>query len=212
MPPVYLVGAGGFALELLDWIYLDFPSFRFAACLITSGPAPSSLPLPCGDRLTVESFMLDYHYPESSRFLMGVSDPLAKSSLVSLLITGSSLRPISYVSRRAYVSPSASIGQGSVVCPGSSLSPCSSVGEYVTLNCNSLIGHHASVGNFCTFFGQNSLNGGACVGDMSILSSCSCVAPKISIGRRSKIGIGSVVVNNIPDEVVVFGNPAKRIF
>jgi putative colanic acid biosynthesis acetyltransferase WcaB len=38
-----------------------------------------------------------------------------------------------------------------------------------------------------------------------------CIIGEIIIGNNVKIGAGSVVVNNIPDNCIVVGNPAKII-
>jgi acetyltransferase EpsM len=37
------------------------------------------------------------------------------------------------------------------------------------------------------------------------------VYPGKKIGSWSKIGLGSVVLRNVPDNAVMFGNPAQRI-
>lgn len=209
---VYLIGAGGFADELLDWIYLDFPSFQFSGCIVTEkkGLSKESLQLPCGAHLPIDILDPARDYG-GSFFLLAVASPPDKKRLVEQL-GGLNFSPISFISSSAYVSPRARLGSGVVICPGSSLSPFSSVGDFVTLNCNSLLGHHSQVHDFCTMYGQNSLNGNAVMEDSSLLFSCSCIAPGVLVGARSMVGIGSVVVKNVAPDTVVFGNPAKKIF
>ncbi len=36
-----------------------------------------------------------------------------------------------------------------------------------------------------------------------------CVLPNINIGKWSIIGAGAVVIEDVPDNVIVVGNPAK---
>jgi maltose O-acetyltransferase len=36
------------------------------------------------------------------------------------------------------------------------------------------------------------------------------ILPAITIGHRSTIGAGSVVTNDLPDDVRAFGNPARN--
>ncbi len=38
-----------------------------------------------------------------------------------------------------------------------------------------------------------------------------CVLPNINIGKWSIIGAGAVVIEDVPDNVIVVGNPAKVI-
>jgi UDP-2-acetamido-3-amino-2,3-dideoxy-glucuronate N-acetyltransferase len=39
----------------------------------------------------------------------------------------------------------------------------------------------------------------------------SVVLPGVQIGRFAMVGAGSVVTNNVPDQALVFGNPARRV-
>jgi acetyltransferase-like isoleucine patch superfamily enzyme len=49
------------------------------------------------------------------------------------------------------------------------------------------------------------------VGECTWIGAGSVVKPGIKIGANSMIGVGSVVVKDIPDNVVVVGNPARII-
>lgn len=53
--------------------------------------------------------------------------------------------------------------------------------------------------------------GGAIVGKNTVIGANVTVLPGIKIGRNVLIGAGSVVTKNVPDGVVVVGNPAKII-
>lgn len=49
------------------------------------------------------------------------------------------------------------------------------------------------------------------IGDYAVVGLGSIVMPGVTIGRGSIVGAGSVVTKDVPDEVVVGGNPAKVI-
>lgn len=53
--------------------------------------------------------------------------------------------------------------------------------------------------------------GGAIVEDYARIGANSTILPGVRIGRNSLIGAGSVVVNDIPENSVAVGNPAKVI-
>lgn len=53
--------------------------------------------------------------------------------------------------------------------------------------------------------------GGATVGDFARIGANSTILPGVKIGRNALIGAGSVVVEDVPENAVVVGNPAKVI-
>lgn len=50
---------------------------------------------------------------------------------------------------------------------------------------------------------------GPTIEEKAILGANSTILPGLSIGKESLVGAGSVVTKNIPDKVLVAGNPAK---
>ena len=55
------------------------------------------------------------------------------------------------------------------------------------------------------------LGGNSSMGEESVLHMHSTLSRKKSIGRRAKVGIGSVVIRHVPDDTHVFGNPAVKL-
>jgi len=53
--------------------------------------------------------------------------------------------------------------------------------------------------------------GGAKVGDFARIGANSTILPGITIGRNALVGAGSVVVEDVPENAVVGGNPARFI-
>jgi acetyltransferase-like isoleucine patch superfamily enzyme len=82
---------------------------------------------------------------------------------------------------------------------------------WITMGCNILC-HDASVImiNIAT---QGHLDrvGPITIGDNSFLGNNVTVLPGISIGSNTIIGVGSIVTNDIPDNSVCAGNPARII-
>lgn len=53
---------------------------------------------------------------------------------------------------------------------------------------------------------------GVIVEDSAALGGGSVIKAGVKIGRKSVVGMGSVVINDVPPETVVAGNPAKPIY
>lgn len=100
---------------------------------------------------------------------------------------------------------------GLYVEPLSIISAYSEIGFGVTLNRNSSIGHHNKIGDFCSIHPGANLCGHVELGENVTIGAGTTVFPKVKIGKNSIIGGGSIVTNNIPANVLAFGNPCKII-
>jgi len=52
---------------------------------------------------------------------------------------------------------------------------------------------------------------GVVIGEYSFIGAGACIFPGVEIGRGCLISAGAVVIRNVPDFSIVFGNPAKVI-
>ena len=63
----------------------------------------------------------------------------------------------------------------------------------------------------CTITGGTQIGGSSVIGNNVWFSPCSNINNNIKIGDKSFVGIGSVVIKNVPKNSKVFGNPARKI-
>ncbi len=109
----------------------------------------------------------------------------------------------------AIVSPSAKIGEGTVVMPGAIINADAVIGRHCIINTGASIDHDCVVEDFCHIAPHATLCGIVHVGEGTLIGVGSCVKQCINIGRWSVLGAGSVVVKDIPDGVVAYGTPCK---
>jgi acyl-[acyl carrier protein]--UDP-N-acetylglucosamine O-acyltransferase len=85
----------------------------------------------------------------------------------------------------------------------------SKIGDNALLLFASCIGHDSIIGNDSVISTLVSISGSCTVGDRTYISVSVPVKEKISIGSDTIIGMGSVVLRDIPDNVIALGNPAR---
>lgn len=109
----------------------------------------------------------------------------------------------------AVVSPSARIGEGTVVMAGAVINAGAVVGRHCIVNTGASIDHDCVVADFCHIAPHAALCGGVHVGEETLIGVGASVIPCINIGRRCTVGAGATVINHIKDDMTVVGTPAK---
>ncbi len=121
------------------------------------------------------------------------------------------LRYATAIHPSAIVSESAAIGEGSVVMPGAVINADARIGRHCVINTKASVDHECVIGDFAHIAPGCTLSGNIEVGEGSWIGVGTCVKQGIRIGRDCMIGAGSVVVTDIPDQVVAYGNPCRVI-
>jgi acetyltransferase EpsM len=111
----------------------------------------------------------------------------------------------------AVVSEFAKIGKGVCIQPFVSVGPNVEIGNHIQIYAQSLIGHNSTLKDY-SYVANN-----ACVGANVVLeegaylgTNCSLLE-NISVGKWSLVGIGSVVIRDVPSFSKVAGNPSRII-
>lgn len=120
-------------------------------------------------------------------------------------------RWISLIDPFAAVSDRATIGVGAYVGPGSVVDPLVVVGTRCALLANVYIGHHSVLLDYVTCANSVSVAGGVIVGTATYVGANATVREYTTIGDNAVIGMGSVVLKDVPSGQTVVGNPARPI-
>ena len=108
----------------------------------------------------------------------------------------------------AIVSPSAQIGEGTVVMPGAIINADAIIGKHCIINTGASVDHECIVDDYCHIAPHASLCGQVHVGEGTLIGVGASVIPCIEIGEWSTIGAGAVVTKPIPGYSTAVGVPA----
>lgn len=118
---------------------------------------------------------------------------------------------VSAIHPQAIISPSAEIGHGPTVMAGAVINAAARLGDNVIVNTGAIVEHDCVVGNNVHIATGARLASTVYVGDGAHIGLGASVRQCIRIGRNAIVGAGSVVVDEVPDNVIVVGVPARML-
>lgn len=121
------------------------------------------------------------------------------------------LQLASAISPFAYVSRSATLGEGVLIVAGAVINAAVTIGDCVIVNTNASVDHDGSIANGAHIAPRSALAGGVSVGEQTLVGIGSTVLPRVTIGANAIVGAGSCVVSDIPSGAKAYGVPARII-
>jgi acetyltransferase EpsM len=111
----------------------------------------------------------------------------------------------------AIVSPSATIGAGTLVFHGSKIQAGAQLGRGIIVNTGGSIDHECIIADFAHIAPNVTLCGYVEIGEGANIGAASVVIPSVKIGKWATVGAGTIVIKDIPDYAVAVGSPARII-
>jgi len=109
----------------------------------------------------------------------------------------------------AIISKTSKIGEGVAIMAGAIINPNTIIGSNTVINTGAIIDHDNVIGDNVFIQIGSKLAGNVVVHDNTVIGMGSNIIEKIEIGHNSIIGAGSVVLNNVLNNKIVAGVPAK---
>lgn len=103
------------------------------------------------------------------------------------------------------------LGKGVIVEMGVAIHPLATVGDCVFIGGSTVIAHHSIVGDNVLLGGGVIFGGDVQIGENSLIGVGAVLQPHVRIGKNVIVGIGAAVINDLPDNAVAVGVPAKII-
>lgn len=107
------------------------------------------------------------------------------------------------------VPPSCVVGVGTMLLAGCVLTTTVMVGRHVVAMPNVVLTHDDVVDDFATLCAGVVLGGSVHVGARAYLGMNACVRERLTIGPDAVVGMGSVVLGDVPERRTWYGAPAR---
>lgn len=104
-----------------------------------------------------------------------------------------------------------SIGNSTLVASNVCVNSLSRIGKGCILNTNCVIEHECIIEDYVHVGPGTVLTGNVTVSELTFIGANATVKQGVKIGKNCIIGAGSVVLENIPDNTIYVGNPAKYL-
>jgi acetyltransferase EpsM len=212
MKNIIIVGAGGHAAELVDYIthynkvWEDHNQINLIGLLDDekSNFDHYEYQKPFLGPIKDHEIRLDVEY------LMGIANLKFRKQIVEefeskgAVFTG-------FVHPTAQISPSAKIGKGVVISHSTSLGPKVDIGDHTIINSRCTIGHDTHIGKFNFISPIVALSGNTKIGENNLIGTNVITIPGTEIGDNNKIGAGVVLFFNVASNKTIVGNKPRII-
>lgn len=212
MTQLVIVGAGGTASDVLDWLEdLAAAGQRYECLGLLDDDAEKKNTMFAGHRL-LGSLADAGRFPDA-RFVDATGGPNSHRRRGEIVArTGLDHdRFDTLVHPLATVSPRATLGPGCLVYPYVFVGPAVRVGRHVTILSHASVHHESRIGDWSILASHVALAGGVTVGEHCYLGMGSRIIGGVVVGDQSMVGMGSVVLRDVAPATVVAGNPARTL-
>lgn len=153
----------------------------------------------------------DFNHIDSQTICFpGIGSNQIRKKIIELF-EKNNLRQIVLMHPRSIVSVSAKIAPSTLIAAGAIINPLAEIGKGCIINTSSIIEHECRIGDYSHIAPGAVLAGNVTIGNACFIGANSVIKQGVRIGNNVIIGAGSVVLNDVDDNEIKVGNPAKNI-
>lgn len=117
-----------------------------------------------------------------------------------------------FISKSSKIMKKFTFGKGNIILPSTSILSPVKIKDFNILGTSSIILHHCEIDSNCSIGGGSLIGAGTKIKKNTFIGVGVTIGSlNLKIGSNSFVSSGSVVLNNIPNNTKVIGNPARRV-
>lgn len=147
------------------------------------------------------------NYGEPISVVLAIANPKAKAAILKKINQYSHLIFPNFIHPRAWLGANVRLGKGVIIYPGVSINYESVLRDHTIVNMNTAIGHNCDLGVGSTLSPGVNLGGFTTIGRFSFMGIGASTIQGTNIGEKVVVGGMGMVIRDIPDNLVVVGNP-----
>ena len=196
---VYVFGAGGHGKVVLD-VLLSENKYVIKGILDDAPQSDSLFDIPIKKNFNRKKL-------QARNCIVAIGDNAIRKRIVTTLDTNF----IMTIHPNAIVSKFAKIGPGTQIMAAAVVNPDAIIGNHCIINTGAIVEHDCKLEDYVHVAPNASLGGNVSVGEKSLIGIGATVIPNIKIGKNVSVGAGAVVLEDVPDNAIVVGVPARII-
>lgn len=202
-----IYGSGGLGREVVELAkQINTVSFRWENIVFIDDHVTESQKN--GIKVLAFSEIINSYSKEEIEISIAVGEPEIRKTLYKK-VTSEGYNLATLIHPQTYIPESTKILPGSTINIYSFISCNVKIGANVYIQPHTLIGHDCTIEDHSVISPSVALAGSCFVGNCSYVGMGVHVKEKTKIGASSIVGMGSVVLNDIPENVIAIGNPAR---
>jgi sugar O-acyltransferase (sialic acid O-acetyltransferase NeuD family) len=145
---------------------------------------------------------------QSRRFIVSIGNNIARQTIADRIESSGGGLAIA-VHPNCVISPTATIGLGTVLIGATMVFSRAQIGKNVLVDPDTTVGAEAIIADGAYICPGVHLGSRVRIGEQAFIGLGAVILPEVVIGRLSIVGAGAMVNRNVADETLVVGNPAE---
>lgn len=210
MEDIVIIGAGGFGREiqwLIERINQEKYTWNVLGYIDDNVKKNENIN---GYRVLGTTEMLRT-YDEPINVVCAIGTSQTREKIVEKLLTNKNVKFPNLIDPDARISNSTVLGIGNIVCAGTIITIDVVIKDFTIVNLNCTVGHDCLINSFVTIYPNANVSGKVIIGECSEIGTGVQIIQGKKVCKKTILGAGSVIIDDILQEGTYVGVPAKFV-